>query len=331
MINLNEQLLMSIDNIEIAVCESEMNVCMEMVSGYSKMYTILEYASEDIDTSGLDIFTESDTDQPEEQTDQSDDKKDKDDKKKKYKGIGGFFKRIGHALKALGKFIVSQFRSTTKIVRNLFIDDTYRTSFKFNSDNKRKYTDMSMDGIPPFEPIDKNGEQQNSPQPEQIQEISLVSPLDVYVMLCIFIGVVKGLQTHTQEITESREYKGVIYMASMGDVETFHVKLKGTAKEILIRLNAPIKYENLRKNQQKYFQNYDMDRLSLYNVILDSSKLVNELGDEFNKLSDSTAVSEKTKQEISTAIMNIKKYDVENVGAVTKITNVAQNEKASKG
>lgn len=330
MINLNEQLLMSIDNIETAISESELNVCMEMVSGYSKMYTILEYASEDIDTSGLDIFTESDTNQPEEQTDQSDDKK--DDKKKKYKGIGGFFKRIGHALKALGKFIVSQFRSTTKIVRNLFIDDTYRTSFKFNSENKRKYTDMSMEGIPPFEPINKNGEQQSSPEPnEQIHEIGLVSPLDVYVMLCIFIGVVKGLQFRTQATTESKEYKGVMFMASMGDVETFHIKLKGTAKEILIKLNNSIKYENLRKNQQKYFQNYDMSRLSLYNVILDSSKLVNELGDEFEKLGDSTAVSEKTKQEIGTAIMNIKKYDVENVGAVTKITNLAQNEKASKG
>jgi hypothetical protein len=54
--NLNEELLMSIDNIETSVCESEMNVCMEMVSGYTKICNILEYAEDDMDVSFVDSF-----------------------------------------------------------------------------------------------------------------------------------------------------------------------------------------------------------------------------------------------------------------------------------
>lgn len=168
--NLNEELLMSIDNIETTVCESEMNVCMEMVSGYTKICNILEYAEDDMDISVVDsFFMEADASvaaPADNTTNNTSEKKDE----KKAKGIKGLFKKIINAIKSLAKFISSQFKGTTRIVKNLLMDEAYRDMFKFNKENKGKYNDMSMTGIPPLEdntPDEPVAEEESKAEPEK--------------------------------------------------------------------------------------------------------------------------------------------------------------------
>ena len=307
---------MSIDNIETSVAEAEMNVCMEMVSGYTKICNILEYAEDDMDVSVVDsFFMEADA-SPAAPTDNSTNNTSEKKDEKKAKGIKGLFKKLIDSIKSLAKFIASQFKGTTRIVRNLLMDEAYRDMFKFNKENKGKYNDMSMTGIPPLEdntPDEPTAEEEPKPEPEKEPtaepaksepekkpatepkkeeekkpepstggkanfKSTLYDPMTIYALIAHYTQKV-------EEATKNQDFEAISKIAEINNItqnmKTIYI-FGNSRKDQFVKLNKHIKFEKLTDMQKKYLKDYDKSRMSLYNFTGDLQDILNKLGDAFS-------------------------------------------------
>lgn len=181
---LNLELLSAIDNIEMCITESEVDVSSSLCNHYSKIATIMEYSTNPNIDESFTIFQEA-ADETNKETENITPKS--SDNKKEFILVR-LVKSIGALIKKIANAIVVQFRGIGRIVQNIFTHPEFRKGFKQNKKDGDKYKDLSMNGVPEFEEAvpeietvsEKTAEESNNNDTEEKKIVQLSSIVEIF-------------------------------------------------------------------------------------------------------------------------------------------------------